>query len=192
VLPGRRLVLQNREMSLRPGHSSLFLAETSRKATIREGANAPEGERIRGMGTVTRGRTVGAILGHVRITRPVRRAELRSGDHLIVVTENSSYSMTLLEDATFSVRGGWFDRQGLSPVRISIAGCTWGGSVIKVDIVAAYGLRLEFGNRVVTSRIREVHVIPEGAREGLGLRPVDGRELFLTCYGTRWETASAG
>jgi hypothetical protein len=38
-------------------------------------------------------------------------------------------------------------------------GCTWGGSAIKQDIVAALGLRLEFGNSVRTARIREVRVI---------------------------------
>jgi hypothetical protein len=137
-------------------------------------------------------RTVNAILEQARLRRPVRKADLGCGSRVIVATENSVYSIDVLEDAMYSVRGGWFDRQGLSPVRISIAGCTWGGSVIKNDIVAACGLHLEFGNRVVTSRIREVHVIREGARDRRGLRPVESRELFLSCYGPRWDTASAG
>ncbi len=50
------------------------------------------------------------------------------------------------------------DKEGLSPLRTTINGCTWGGSAIKVDIVAACGLHLEFGNRVVTSRIKEFDV----------------------------------
>jgi hypothetical protein len=44
----------------------------------------------------------------------------------------------------------------------TIPGCTWGGSAIKVDIVAAFGLMLEFGNRLTTSPIQEVFVLPNG------------------------------
>jgi len=137
-------------------------------------------------------RTLNAILEQAKLRRPVRKADLSCGSRVIVATENSVYSIDVLEDAMYRVRGGWFDRQGLSPVRISIAGCTWGGTAIKNDIVAACGLHLEFGGRVVTSRIREVHVIREGALDRRGLRPVESRELFLSCYGARWETASAG
>ncbi|MGH9368714.1 MAG: hypothetical protein ACRD3M_13690 [Thermoanaerobaculia bacterium] len=109
-----------------------------------------------------------------------------------VETENSIYEISVLEDASYSISGGWFDRQGLSPVRLSIAGCTWGGTVIENDIVAACGLHLEFGNRVVTSRIREVHVMRDGVPESRGLQPAHSCELYLACYGPRWETASAG
>ena len=41
----------------------------------------------------------------------------------------------------------------------NINGCTWGGSAIMIDIVAACGLHLEFGNRVVTSKIRQFSVV---------------------------------
>ena len=142
---------------------------------------------------IARLRTVNAILDQARLSRPVRKSELRSGTRIVVATENSIYSIDVLGDATYTVRGGWFDRQGLSPVRISIAGCTWGGSVIKNDIVAACGLHLEFGNRVVTSKIRSVQVIRQDSRaQESGLRPVGPRELFLSCYGPRWESASTG
>ena len=57
------------------------------------------------------------------------------------------------------VSGGWFDQRGLSPATTTINGCTWGGSAIKTDLLAGPGLFLEFGNTVVTSRIRIVHVI---------------------------------
>lgn len=133
-------------------------------------------------------RTVSAMLDQLGRTELVRKADLRSGDRLLVSTENSVYSIQVHEDATYSISGGWFDSQGLSPARLSIAGCTWGGSVIKQDIVAARGLRLEFGNRVVTTRIREVRVLrgkdgepPEIHR----LRPIHPRALFLACYGDR-------
>jgi hypothetical protein len=42
---------------------------------------------------------------------------------------------------------------------MAINGCTWGGSAIKQDILAARGLHLEFGNTVRTTRIREIRVI---------------------------------
>ncbi len=144
-----------------------------------------------GITMMMRGRTVGAILGHVRIARPIRKAELARGDRLLIVTENSVYSITVLDDSLYSVRGGWFDRHGLSPVRTSIAGCTWGGSVIQVDIAAAHGLRLEFSNRILTSRIRSIHVIRACGLDGFRLRPLDVRELLLACYGPHWEAAAA-
>ena len=141
---------------------------------------------------IARARTVNAILGQIRLSRPVQKSELRPGDRVVVATENSVYCIQVLGDATYSVWGGWFDRHCLSPVTTSIAGCTWGGSVIKNDIVAACGLHLEFGNRVVTSRVREILVIRADARDSRGLRPLQSRELFLECYGPRWESSSVG
>jgi hypothetical protein len=42
---------------------------------------------------------------------------------------------------------------------VTINGCTWGGTAIKRDIVAARGLRLEFGSTVLTTPIRNIQVI---------------------------------
>ncbi len=137
-------------------------------------------------------RTMNGMLEQLRLSRAVRKAELERGDCVLVTTQYSVYSIQVLEDATYCIRGGWFDRQKLSPVTESVAGCTWGGSAIKKDIVAASGLHLEFGNRVVTSRIREVLVIRGGAREGRGLRPIHSPELLSSCYGSRSETISVG
>lgn len=129
------------------------------------------------------------MLEQVGVIDQVRKSDLKRGDQLLVATENSVYSMCVHEDATFSVSGGWFDTQGLSPVRLSIAGCTWGGSAIKQDIVAACGLRLEFGNRVVTTRIREVRVFRGDGLEHPRFRRADSGELFRACYGTGSEVA---
>jgi hypothetical protein len=137
-------------------------------------------------------RTVAAILEQAGRSRLVPKAELGTGDLLIITTENSVYWIRVVGGSICEVRGGWFDRRGLSPVRTSIAGCTWGGTVIKTDVAAACGLQLEFGNRVVTSRIQEVDVIRAGGAESHGLRPACGRELFLAAYGARWRTASLG
>lgn len=153
---------------------------------------ASSGARRGPRSIIARLRTVSAILDQVRRCQSVRKADLRCGDRVLVATQNSLYSVQVLEDSTYSIRGGWFDRQGLSPVRTSIAGCTWGGSVIKNDIVAACGLHLEFGNRVVTSRIREVRVIRDGAPESLPFRPLDNRGLLLACYGLRPQESMSG
>jgi hypothetical protein len=123
-----------------------------------------------------------------RAARPVRKTDLRCGDCVLITTENSIYSIRVLEDSTYSIRGGWFDRQGMSPVRISIAGCTWGGSVIRSDILAACGLHLEFGNRVVTSRIRDFQVIRERVDQIVGFRAASSAELLSCCYGPRRQT----
>jgi hypothetical protein len=130
-----------------------------------------------------RARTVEALVQMTAVLESIRKDDLRRGDRILVATENSIYSISVLDEATYSVSGGWFDRQGLSPVRTSIAGCTWGGSAIKRDIVAACGLRLEFGNRVVTTRIRRVRLIRSGGALTRPLGPIGSRELFGACYG---------
>ena len=90
----------------------------------------------------------------------VYKNELQSGDQVLVKTLNSTYSIKVLEDGFYNVSGGWFDKQELSPVKIKVSGCTWGGSIIKTDIIAAIDLCLEFGNNVITSRIEKIFLIP--------------------------------
>ena len=141
---------------------------------------------------IARARTVNAILAQGRLSQPVQKSELRRGDRVVVATENSVYCINVLGDSTYSVWGGWFDRQGVSPVRLSISGCTWGGSVIKQDIVAACGLRLEFGNRVVTSRIRAIRVIRGTNTDDPRFRPAASRELLVACYGQDYDSALPG
>ncbi len=97
----------------------------------------------------------------------VRRRDLRSGDWILVTTRNSRYAICTLDDDSYLVSGGWFDRKGLSPQKIGIHGCTWGGSALKHDIVAARGLFLEFGNRVLTTRIQQVRVIRRSDSESV-------------------------
>ena len=104
-------------------------------------------------------RTLGAIVDHTKRLESLRKADLELGDQVLVTTRNSTYSIHVLQEDLYSVSGGWFDRKGLSPSRVAINGCTWGGRAIKWDIVAACGLHLEFGNQVVTSRIMEFQVI---------------------------------
>ena len=92
------------------------------------------------------------------------KASLRPGDLVTVKTSNSVYSVRVLPDGFCRVTGGWFDRKGLSPATTRIAGCTWGGSAIKIDVAAACGLRMEFGNRLVTSTIEKIILLPHWLR----------------------------
>jgi hypothetical protein len=132
---------------------------------------------------IARVRTVDAILEQMGRFESIRKADLRRGDRVLVATENSLYCINVEEEGSYSVSGGWFDRNGMSPVTLSISGCTWGGTAIKRDLVAARGLRLEFGNRVVTSPIREVQVIRGEARLLIGMQPISAALLFRACYG---------
>ena len=104
-------------------------------------------------------RTLGAIVENTARLKAVSKAELNFGDCVQVTTRNSTYLIQVLEEDLYLISGGWVDLQGRSPMKTTIAGCTWGGSVIKADIVAACGLHLEFGERVVTSTIQKVFVI---------------------------------
>ena len=89
----------------------------------------------------------------------VPKEGLYFGDWIRVTTLDATYSIYVLEDGSYAVSGGWFDRHHLSPFKTTINGCTWGGSAIKVDIVAALGLRLEFGNRLLSSPIQRVEIL---------------------------------
>jgi hypothetical protein len=94
--------------------------------------------------------------------KEVHKSDLSVGDWMFVKTCNSVYSIRVDSPDVYNVSGGWFDRRGLSPVRTTIPGCTWGGSAIKVDIIAAFGLMLELGDGLITSPIQEFFVLPNG------------------------------
>ncbi len=108
---------------------------------------------------VERVRTLGAILDHAQLQSAVRKQDLRWGDRVIVKTRNSIYSLWAHGGESFTVTGGWFDQQAMSPITLNVNGCTYGGTVIRHDVVAAPGLFLEFGNNVLTTRITEVRVV---------------------------------
>jgi hypothetical protein len=103
--------------------------------------------------------TLATRVKQARSLEEVRKKDLHAGDRVLVTTRNSLYTIWVLDEGVHWVSVGWFDLQGISPQRMAINGCTWGGSAIKQDILAACGLRLEFGNTVRTTRIREVRVI---------------------------------
>lgn len=114
-------------------------------------------------GTRSPGRSLAALAAEAERLAAITRSALRPGDWVVVTTRNSVYSLCLLEDGSYSVAGGWFDRSGLSPQRVGVAGCTFGGRAIHSDVVAAPGLFLEFDNQVTTTRIREVRVLRDAS-----------------------------
>jgi hypothetical protein len=110
------------------------------------------------------GHSLDKIVALASQLKEVRKADLKLGDLVYVKTLNSVYAITVLGPACYRVVGGWFDKHGLSPLTTPINGCTWGGSSIKTDVVAACGLCLEFGNGVVTSPIQKIILIPSENR----------------------------
>jgi hypothetical protein len=119
-------------------------------------------------------RTLGAIVEQTRGDEVVRKGELSAGDRVIVSTRNSIYSLWALGGDSFAVSGGWFDKTDEAPTVVTINGCTYGGSVIRHDVVAARGLFLEFGNNVSTTRIQSVRVLR-------GLLAQDQQAALLPC-----------
>ena len=103
-------------------------------------------------------RTLSAIVDHSLQIDPVCKRDLQNGDLVVVRTRNSTYSICVVGPELYTVSGGWFDLQSSAPLTVAINGCTWGGSAIKSDILAAPGLFLEFSNRVRTTRIQQVDV----------------------------------
>ncbi len=107
---------------------------------------------------------LGNIVEQTDSLRQIKKSDLKPGDEVRLKTRNSVYSIKVDVDGGFIVTGGWFDQMSMSPVRTKINGCTWGGSIIKTDIIAACGLSLEFGNRLLTSAIQEIIYFPRSIK----------------------------
>jgi hypothetical protein len=108
----------------------------------------------------TKGASLERLIGMLGKIPMVHKCDLQTGDMLEILTLNSRYTIRVLEEEMYRVSGGWFDSQGGGPVDIAIKGCTWGGSTIKIDVIAACGLCIEFGNRVVTSVVQRIIILP--------------------------------
>lgn len=101
-------------------------------------------------------RTLQGLARQSRELRGIRRSDLAWGEAVLVRTKNSEYCLTPTLDGAYFVTGGWFGRSSTPVCKVTINGCTFGGSAICSDLVAAPGLFLEFGNGVRTTRIQEV------------------------------------
>ena len=102
------------------------------------------------------GQTLSTLVETSDRLKQIGKENIQRGDCLFIQTGNSLYCLRALGEGWYETSGGWFDKQGKSPMRVRINGCTWGGKMIKVNIVAACGLCLEFSNRVVTSPIKRI------------------------------------
>ncbi|MDE2995805.1 MAG: hypothetical protein OXT73_03565 [Bacteroidota bacterium] len=105
-------------------------------------------------------RSLAALTEHAGQAVGIRRSELHSGDVVMLHTRNSVYRARFLDDEKFAVSGGWFDQHYTSEFVTSITGCTWGGKCINREFVGSCGMRVEFGNRVITSILQRVVCIP--------------------------------
>lgn len=81
------------------------------------------------------------------------KSEVEIGDYILVKTRNSIYKLRALKESEYLVSGGRFDRQKQSPICTTVTGCGLGSAFVKIDLIAACGLRIEFGNRVITGTI---------------------------------------
>ncbi len=104
--------------------------------------------------------TLNSITQCAHLFPQVRKDELHTGDWVIIRTVKSMYTLHVLSDGTYEASGGWFDKKELTPMRIGVAGATWGGSAIMPHVLAACGMRVEFRNRMITSPVRSILVIP--------------------------------
>lgn len=103
------------------------------------------------------GISLNRIVRSLEATELIFKNKVNFKDLIEVKTQNSLYKIFVLGQNDFLISGGWFDRKGLSPYRTKINGCTWGGSVIKHDVIASCGMCIEFGNRVTTTSIIEIN-----------------------------------
>ena len=96
-------------------------------------------------------RTLGAIVAHVQCGDAVRKCDLNFGDRVIVSTRNSVYTLCSLGGDSFAVSGGWFDCNGDAPTTVAVSGCTYGGSMIRQDVVAGnyYGQIIHGSSRAL-------------------------------------------
>jgi hypothetical protein len=107
-------------------------------------------------------RTLDRLTQHARVVEGIWVKELEPGDWVIVTTENSVYSMLAAGDGSYYVAGGWFTSETGEGTRVRVTGCTWGGTAICTNLVAARGMFIEFGNGVRTSRIRTARLLRAG------------------------------
>ncbi len=108
------------------------------------------------------GVVLGSFVDAAGRSRAIGRAMVAPGDMLLVRTRNSLYFIRCDPDGQYLVSGGWFARTGKGAMRMTIAGCTAGGSMIWSDVIAACGFCIEFGNRLITSAVQSFVHLPHG------------------------------
>jgi len=94
--------------------------------------------------------------------RAIRKTDVRPGDCVLVRTRNSLYILQATADGRFSAWGGWFKRKERNGSQISVNGCSLGGSIININVIAALGMCIEFSNRLITTPVECFVVLREG------------------------------
>ena len=96
-------------------------------------------------------------------TGGVELRQLAGLDRFVVRTRNTNYEFTVLapETGEVLVRGGRFFPEH---TRARIAGCTLGGSVLKLcAIYPGFLMELHYGGqRIVTTRVQRITSLPPG------------------------------
>jgi len=100
----------------------------------------------------------------------VRLQDLEQGSMLRVHTQNTCYEIVVLHDGLAYLSG--HPLYCPQPVLVTIAGSTWGGSMLKVRFIGQ-GMHLEFRHPgyltpIVTSIIREIRECRRTAADPLG------------------------
>ncbi len=90
------------------------------------------------------------------------RWEVKFGDLIIVSTEDFIYSIVVLEKTHYLVSGGVFERNNLSPMKISISGCRWEQTTVEPELLAARGYQIMFSNGLITLPIKQIYLIRSG------------------------------
>ncbi|MDA0683449.1 MAG: hypothetical protein O2797_00460 [Bacteroidetes bacterium] len=111
-------------------------------------------------GRNSRAHSLSALTDHASHAVGIKRSDLNPGDVIMLYTRNSVYTARFMEDGRFAVSGGWFDQHYDRAFVTSITGCTWGGKCINREFVGSCGMRVEFGNRVLTSVLQRVVCVP--------------------------------
>ena len=105
--------------------------------------------------------TLDRLTQSVHLFPQVRKDEVNTGDWIIIRTVKSTYTLHALGGGLFDASGGWFDKKGYSPMRISVNGATWGGSAIMPQVLAACGMSIEFRNKLKTSPVQSIVIVPQ-------------------------------
>lgn len=90
----------------------------------------------------------------------IRMSDVKSGDHVLVRTNDAFYGLCVLGSGLYRMKGGRPDRLMNRPSEISLSTCSWEGHPVDQDILVAKGYCLVLGNKDVTAPIEKVWLVP--------------------------------
>ena len=94
------------------------------------------------------------FIDHMPKIYQVRKNDLNMGDCVLATTQNSDYLIYSIGNGNYIVSGGWFARKGMSPIKVAVTGCTHRGKAISTLSLVVMGLKIEFGNGILTSPVQ--------------------------------------